>query len=278
MVKKQLIMEKSLELFAENGFEATSVQQITERCGISKGAFYLYFKSKDELINSLIDQFMTGIITDIEQSVSSTEKCEELLYNFLTISLGEFQQQSNFAKFFMTEQVLSYNKDLFERMQNYMNMFNRILFSIVKRQFAATNPNMYLDLVFTINGFVKSYSEIFLMGDYEVDLDTLCKSIVEKVTLVAERATIQVLTPEYLSYINQNSNFSKEQLIELITTLLKEIRGNAIVEESLQLLKEHLQDPKLSRVLLEGLLKNIKEYDQCRWCAYLYRQYLQNQD
>ncbi|MFS8629945.1 MAG: TetR/AcrR family transcriptional regulator, partial [Bacillales bacterium] len=52
MTKRELIMERALELFAENGFEATSVQQITERCGISKGAFYLYFKSKDELILS----------------------------------------------------------------------------------------------------------------------------------------------------------------------------------------------------------------------------------
>lgn len=39
MQKKQLIMEKSLELFAKQGFEATSVQQITDYCGISKGAF-----------------------------------------------------------------------------------------------------------------------------------------------------------------------------------------------------------------------------------------------
>ncbi len=43
-------MEKALELFSEQGFEATSVQQITERCGISKGAFYLSFKTKDELV------------------------------------------------------------------------------------------------------------------------------------------------------------------------------------------------------------------------------------
>ena len=271
-------MEKSLELFAENGFEATSVQQITERCGISKGAFYLYFKSKDELINSLIDQFMTGIITELERAVSDGEPQEELLYNFLYISLGEFQQQANFAKFFMTEQVLSYNKDLFERMQNYMIMFNRIVYSIVERQFAHTNRNLFLDLVFTINGLVKSYSELFMIDDYKVDLSVLCKAIVERVSLIAEGATIQVITPEYLSYINQNPHYSREQLMDLITTVQQEIQDDALVEESLQLLKEHLQEAKLSRVLLEGLLKNIKENDHCRWCAYLYSQYLQNED
>ncbi|MCM3387636.1 TetR/AcrR family transcriptional regulator [Ureibacillus chungkukjangi] len=278
MVKKQLIMEKSLELFAENGFEATSVQQITERCGISKGAFYLYFKSKDELINSLIDHFMTSIITELEQSVSATQSREELLYNFLYISLGEFQQQSNFAKFFMTEQVLSYNKDLFERMQNYMAMFNRIIYSIVERQFAQTPPNMYLDLVFTINGFVKSYSELFLLDNYKLDLSLLCKSIVEKVTLVAQNATIQVVTADYLAYINQIPKYTKDQLIELINTIQEEIRDDSLVEESLQLLKADLQEPTLSRVVLVGLLKNIKENENCKWCAYLYEKFLQNED
>ncbi|MDN4494078.1 TetR/AcrR family transcriptional regulator [Ureibacillus aquaedulcis] len=271
-------MEKSLELFAENGFEATSVQQITELCGISKGAFYLHFKSKDELINSLIDQFMTSILNDLEHAVSGEKPREELLYNFIYISLGGLHQQSNVAKFFMMEQVLTYNKDFFERMQNYMNMFNKIILSIVKRQFDQTNPNMYLDIVFTINGLIKSYSELFLIDNYKVDLNLLCRSIVEKVTLIAEGATIQFVTPEYLTYINQTPNYSKEQLIELITTIQQEIGYDELIGESLQLLKDHLQGPKLSRALIEGLLKNIKENEHCKWCAYLYQKYLQNNE
>ena len=82
MIKKQLIMEKALELFAEQGFEATSVQQITEHCGISKGAFYLSFKSKDELILALIDHFMIQFISDIDYAVKNTKNDEELLYKF----------------------------------------------------------------------------------------------------------------------------------------------------------------------------------------------------
>ena len=82
MIKKQLIMEKALELFAEQGFEATSVQQITDHCGISKGAFYLSFKSKDELILALIDHFMMQFISDIDYMVKHPKNNEELLYKF----------------------------------------------------------------------------------------------------------------------------------------------------------------------------------------------------
>ena len=82
MSKKQLIMEKALELFAEQGFEATSVQQITEHCGISKGAFYLSFKSKDELIVALIDQFMSQMISNTDYQVTNMQNNELSLYNF----------------------------------------------------------------------------------------------------------------------------------------------------------------------------------------------------
>ena len=71
MSKKQLIIEKSLELFAKQGFEATSIQQITEYCGISKGAFYLSFKSKDELILALIDHFMIQFTADADYVVTN---------------------------------------------------------------------------------------------------------------------------------------------------------------------------------------------------------------
>ena len=74
MMKKQLIMDKALELFSEQGFEATSVQQITERCGISKGAFYLSFKTKDELIFSMIDYHMQQFIAEID--LDSQKCCE----------------------------------------------------------------------------------------------------------------------------------------------------------------------------------------------------------
>ncbi|WP_033827112.1 TetR/AcrR family transcriptional regulator [Bacillus andreraoultii] len=86
MAKKHIIMEKAMEIFAEQGIESTSIQQITDRSGISKGAFYLYFKSKDELITSLIDYFMGNIVAEIEQSVSNNKKTDELLYKYLKYS------------------------------------------------------------------------------------------------------------------------------------------------------------------------------------------------
>lgn len=275
MVKKQLIMEKALELFAENGFEATSVQQITERCGISKGAFYLHFKSKDELIHSLIDQFMNGFIAEIERVVSE-KPTEHLLFHFLYVTFSEFQQQANFAKVFVKEQVLSFNQELLERMHMYMTMLNKIVLSIVQRQFAHINHHMHLDILFTINGLTKSYSELFLIDNYAIDLNKLCQTIVEKVTIVAEHSKIPFITPEYLIKTNVHPTISKERLNELLSEVLEEINEDPVVQESLIMLKEDLNNPNLNNTIVQGLINNIRANSHCIWVAYLYQQYLKD--
>jgi AcrR family transcriptional regulator len=45
------------ELFIAKGVAATSLDDITSRAGVSKGLFYLYFRSKDELLAAMQDQF-----------------------------------------------------------------------------------------------------------------------------------------------------------------------------------------------------------------------------
>lgn len=53
--KKERIIEKSMELFKENGYHATKVETITKALGISKGNFYTYFNSKEEVLYEILD-------------------------------------------------------------------------------------------------------------------------------------------------------------------------------------------------------------------------------
>lgn len=51
---KQRILAKANELFSENGYQATGVDQITESIGMTSGVFYNHFKSKSDLLNDII--------------------------------------------------------------------------------------------------------------------------------------------------------------------------------------------------------------------------------
>jgi len=48
------ILDVALDLFAEHGFEGTSLQQIADRLGFTKAALYYHFRSKDDLLEALV--------------------------------------------------------------------------------------------------------------------------------------------------------------------------------------------------------------------------------
>ena len=60
--RKKEIMDTSMNLFLTNGYEDTSVNLIIETIGISKGTFYYYFKSKEDLLDALIERRNKDII------------------------------------------------------------------------------------------------------------------------------------------------------------------------------------------------------------------------
>ena len=65
---KRKIFETSMKLFAEKGYEATSIEEITATVGVAKGTLYYHFTSKEEIFNFLIEIYVAII-----QKVSSTK-------------------------------------------------------------------------------------------------------------------------------------------------------------------------------------------------------------
>lgn len=66
------IMESAIKLFSTHGFNKASVDDICEEAGISKGAFYHHFKSKQELFLALLDGWLQAIDSAIEASKDMT--------------------------------------------------------------------------------------------------------------------------------------------------------------------------------------------------------------
>lgn len=273
MVKKQLIMENALQLFAEQGIEATSIQQITDKCGISKGAFYLSFKSKDELIIALIDYFMSEIVADIEQVVSADRPHSLLLYDYYFQTFSTFKKHAHFARLFMKEHETTFSEATFTKLEYYHSLLNRLVHSIVKKQFTHTAEHMVPDLVFTIQCFARNYSELFFREGVEIDLDTLCLSLVEKVSVIAEHAKTPFFTAEWLQATGLTSiKLEKNELVEFLNIKLEEI-DDPLIHESIKLLRDHLIAPSLSFAIEQGLLKNLRSNSHSKWIAYIYEAY-----
>jgi len=58
---RERLMEAALACFAERGYDATGVAEICQRAGVSKGAFYYHFASKQALFLALLDQWLAAL-------------------------------------------------------------------------------------------------------------------------------------------------------------------------------------------------------------------------
>lgn len=64
--------EKGRDLFATYGLRKTSVEDLTNAVGISKGAFYLFFESKEQLFFELMEQFRSDFQTMLFRHINAT--------------------------------------------------------------------------------------------------------------------------------------------------------------------------------------------------------------
>jgi len=66
---KEKILTVSIELFLKKSYRGTSVKDITDAVRISKGALYWYFKSKDELLETIIGIYETDFLEGLIKAV-----------------------------------------------------------------------------------------------------------------------------------------------------------------------------------------------------------------
>jgi AcrR family transcriptional regulator len=60
------LIQAAAQAFAEQGYDATSVAEICQRAGVSKGAFYHHFESKQDLFLDLLDFWLQGLVGQLE--------------------------------------------------------------------------------------------------------------------------------------------------------------------------------------------------------------------
>ena len=75
----------ALDLFVENGFAATRLDDIAARAGVSKGTLYLYFDGKEALFKAVIEEGIVSRFLVAEQEIAAYEgKSADLLYHLLS--------------------------------------------------------------------------------------------------------------------------------------------------------------------------------------------------
>jgi AcrR family transcriptional regulator len=81
----QGILDAAAQLFAEKGYDATGVAEICDRAGVSKGAFYYHFSSKQTVFLEVVDRWLQGLESSLDaDALADRPVAERLLAMSLT--------------------------------------------------------------------------------------------------------------------------------------------------------------------------------------------------
>lgn len=79
------IIAAALEVFSERGFAATRLDDVAKRAGLSKGALYLYFETKEDLFRAVVSEAVAANLAHLEKAVQADLPFEETLRAGLTL-------------------------------------------------------------------------------------------------------------------------------------------------------------------------------------------------
>jgi AcrR family transcriptional regulator len=75
---REKIQQIALELFAEQGYDKTSLREIAERLEVTKAALYYHFRTKDDIVASLFDDYIAEIDRIVGWARSQGEPTNEI--------------------------------------------------------------------------------------------------------------------------------------------------------------------------------------------------------
>ncbi len=276
MSKKQQVLESALQLFAEKGIESTSVQHITQAAGISKGAFYLAFPSKEALIKEIIDSSMKEFVADIDRVVNSSGDVPEKLRRYFRAHLSLLDKHADFAKIYAREPMHALNEEIIEKLIHYDAWIDRSLLALLDELYGTKLEGRRYDLLISIKGFVRIYSQLVLFHPYPHDLEQIADVLVEKTNVLAVHSETSYLTEEMveLPMPGPEDMTTIDKLLAVANELLEDEQP-PLVAESLLLLIDELQLEQPRRAILHGLQSNIYDHPPAKWLSYLLKNFEQ---
>lgn len=171
MPKKETIMQVASNLFAKKGYEYTSVDEIAKECGMSKGSFYKYFPSKEDLLIEVFKEMPTGLKKFLQKIHSSNyDSPSEKLSEFISVAL---KHMLNDKRFYYLDSNILYptlvKNNLEDKIKEVFFEINLYLKEFLLDLYGNQIKNYEEDLIFLLRGIVVQFVQLYRFSP-QVDL------------------------------------------------------------------------------------------------------------
>lgn len=263
--KKKRIIEESMKLFAEKGFHATSIQEIAKKSEVSKGAFYLYFHSKEELTIAIFDYYTSMVMKKVEKIqqqdkdgktklVEQLKMFFDLITNHKEYVIMQFRDNLQVGNK-IDEMVIKLNKQGFEWIQ-----------TSVKEIYGEKADLYIVDISIQLDGIIQGYFKSIVLHNLYLDTGNLAQFVVDRlddmiIGMVSSNAKPQI-TLDQLSFdcIKENkvNNESVQLLMDQLSRRINDssLEGNKKTQlrEAVAMIHDELQKENKNELIVQGML------------------------
>lgn len=173
---KRKIFEASMKLFADKGYDATSIEEITATVGVAKGTLYYHFSSKEEIFNFLVDEGVKLLKNSISIKTAKMNNSLDRIRAILLIQIKILFKYENFMTIILSQ--IWGNDDRSKMCKKYVFEYIQMIEEIVKegiqkKEIIDKDADIIASGIF---GFTCS-SFIYKMKHEEVDVQKLFEEI-----------------------------------------------------------------------------------------------------
>ncbi|MES2330295.1 MAG: TetR family transcriptional regulator [Bacteroidota bacterium] len=176
--KKEHIMNAAIELFAEKGFEGSSIRDLASRADVNVAMVNYYFGSKDKLFEAIVEykaSFMRGKMDEIEanKTLTEIEKIDLIIENYVAKILSN----PSFHRILYQELLMGEREAMHENIvkvfvRNITTLRNIIEQGVKKKVFKKVDPELTMaTLIGTINQVMLSKAMCNMLMDRDGSFD-----------------------------------------------------------------------------------------------------------
>lgn len=127
---KRKIFETSMKLFADKGYDATSVEEITATVGVAKGTLYYHFSSKEEIFNFLVEEGMKLLYNSVEIKTEKLENPIDKIRAVMIIQLKVMRKYDEFITILLSQ--IWGNEPRHQQFRTYIYQYMDVIEAFVK--------------------------------------------------------------------------------------------------------------------------------------------------
>ena len=101
--KRERIIAAAAKLFGDKDYHDTTTAKIAESAGVAAGTIYIYFRSKEELLVAVFEEFLGRHMDRLREGVEREKTPRDKLMRLLTLGLQLMQDNPDSARIFLSQ-------------------------------------------------------------------------------------------------------------------------------------------------------------------------------